>query len=334
MTAVGLALPQLGPHVSPDVVQAFASRAEQLGFASLWVQDHFAYPLEPEGGYVGIEGEPIPAAYRQILSPLELLSVVAGWTSTVRLGTSVLVAGHHRPAPLAKQLATLDVLSKGRLSVGLGIGWCREEHRMCDVDPATRGARMDDFVPALLRCWEPGPVSYEGAYFQIPPSELLPRPVQRPRPPLLAGMWSRAGRRRTATWFDGWNPAGLPVARVLEMAARLAELRDPGLPPLSIHARVFVADPRSSSGAASLGIDGVTREVVQASAGGIDEVIIDASFWAEVARPEDWVALPERLAPCLEAAASAAVGPGRAQPGPVHPQQPRPGATGAGGPAA
>lgn len=322
MTAVGLALPQLGPHVTPDVVRAFASRAEQLGFASLWVQDHFAYPLEPEGGYVGIEDEPIPAAYREILSPLELLSVVAGWTETVRLGTSVLVAGHHRPAPLAKQLATLDVLSNGRLSVGLGVGWCREEHRMCDVDPATRGARMDDFVPALLRCWEPGPVSYDGAYFQIPPCELLPRPVQRPRPPLLAGMWSRAGRRRTAAWFDGWNPAGLPVERVCEMAARLAEQRDPGLAPLSIHARVFVADPRASSGTETLGVEGVTREVEQAVAGGIDEVIVDASFWPEVTSPEDWMALPDRLAPCLEAAGPAPADSSRGEPGHSERRQP------------
>lgn len=303
MTAVGLALPQLGPHVSSDVVRAFCVRAEELGYSSVWVQDHFAFPVNPKGGYIGIEGLAVPDVYRHTLTPLELLAAVAAWTSDVRIGTSVLVAGHHRPAPLAKQLATIDVLSDGRLAVGLGIGWCREEHWMCDVDPATRGARMDDFIPALLECWKPGPVEYTGPFFRIPPSELLPRPVQQPRPPMLAGMWSPAGRRRTAQWFDGWNPAGLDTPRVVEAMGRLAGLRPPGAPPLTVHARMFLADPRA--GAPSLGVAGVTKQVELAVEAGLDEVILDASFWGEIRGPDDWASLPDRLLPALRAAAPA-----------------------------
>lgn len=302
MTTVGLALPQLGPHVTPEAVRALCGRAEELGFASLWVQDHFAYPLDPEGGYAGVEGVPVPEPYRQSLTALELLSATIAWTSDVRVGTSVLVAGHHRPAPLAKQLATLDVLSGGRLTVGLGVGWCFEEHAMCEVDARTRGSRMDDFIPALLACWEPGPVSYDGAIFTIPPCELLPRPVQRPRPPLIAGMWSPAGRRRTARYFDGWNPAGMSSEQVAAALPGIQELRDPDLPPLSVHHRVFTGFPGGRPGHPTPGVDGVTREVGAARAAGFDEVIIDANFWDEIRGPDDWAGLADRLRPALEAA--------------------------------
>ena len=303
VTAIGLALPQLGPHVTPEVVRAFSTRAEELGYASVWVQDHFAHPLAPEGGYAGMEGVGVPAAYRQSLTPLELLGAVAAWTTQVRIGTSVLVAGHHRPAPLAKQLATLDVLSRGRLTVGLGVGWCHEEHVMCDVDPRTRGARMDDFVPALLACWGPGPVRHQGPFFDIPPCELLPRPLQEPHPPLLSGMWSAAGRRRTVAHFDGWNPAGSSMAKVVRAARELAALRPPTRPPLTIHPRVFVAAPDPPGvRQVVLGVEGVIRQVEEAVAAGLDEVILDATFWREVRSPEDWVAVPDRLLPALRAA--------------------------------
>lgn len=303
MTIVGLALPQLGPHVTRDVLETFCVRAEDLGYGSLWAQDHFAFVRQPEGGYAGIPGAPMPDAYRQSMTPLELLSFAAAWTSRVRIGTSVLVAGHHRPAPLAKQLATLDVLSSGRLTVGLGVGWFREEQRLSGVDPATRGARMDDFVPALLACWEPGVVSYRGAFFDIPEMEMAPRPVQSPRPPLIAGMWSRAGRRRTVTMFDGWNPAGMPIDRVVRASQELQARRAGGLPRLTVHARIFVVDPRSTAVDPQQALARVVDEVARAAVAGIDEVIVDASFWTEIDRPEGWAALPDRLRPALDAVA-------------------------------
>lgn len=302
MTVVGLALPQLGPHVTAEAIKSFCTRAEELGFASLWAQDHFAYPLEPAGGYAGVPGVKMPEPYRHSFTALELLSVVAAWTSAVRVGTSVLVAGHHRPAPLAKQLATIDRLSAGRLTVGLGVGWCHEEHAMCDVDAGTRGARMDDFLPALLACWGPGPVSYDGPIFTIPACELLPKPVQQPRPPLIAGMWSAAGRRRTARYFDGWNPAGMNVEQVKAGLSDITALRDASRPPLTVHHRVFTGFPGGRPGHPTPGVEGVTRETASARAAGFDEVIIDANFWEEIRSPDDWMGLPDRLTAVVDAA--------------------------------
>lgn len=301
MTGVGLALPQLGGHVTAEVLRGFCERAEALGFTSLWVQDHFAYPHDPAGGYAGVDGIPVPEAYRSSLTALEVLAAAAAWTTRVRLGTSVLVAGHHRPAPLAKQLATLDHLAQGRLAVGLGVGWCHEEHALCEVDPHARGRRMDDFLPALLACWGPDPVAYEGPVFSIPPCDLAPKPLQPPRPLLLAGMWSPAGRRRTVAWCDGWNPAGMSVDEVRRgVAAMDAERGD--RPPLRVFHRVFVQFPRGRPGKAEPGVEGVTRDAARAREAGFDEVIVECNFWDELDAPARWLEVPDRLRPALDAA--------------------------------
>lgn len=156
---IGLCLPQLGEHVTLDALRTFSTRAEELGYTSLWVQDHFLYPLEPRRGYGGRPNAPIPKQYQSALAPTELLTAAALWTSTMKLGTSVLVGGNHWPVSLAQRLATIDVLSGGRLLVGLGVGWNAEEHDASGTDIETRGARIDDMVGALLACWADEPVT-------------------------------------------------------------------------------------------------------------------------------------------------------------------------------
>lgn len=298
MTGVGLALPQIGPHVTADVVRRFAERSEELGYTSLWVQDHFLKPEQPATGYVGQPGVPIPAQYESVLQPLELLTAAAAWTSDCLLGSSVLVAGYYWPAQLAARLATIDVLSGGRLVVGLGAGWCVEEHEAVGVDPTTRGRRMDDFVPALVACWGEDPVSYEGPFFTIAPSAIKPKPLHRPT--LLCGSHSPRGMARTARMFDGWNPAGFPLKVVLKRMAALNEARDAGLAPLECWHHVFTCTPGSPG--PDTPVDDFVAEVVEASAAGVREMIIDASFSSEIAAPDDWLRVPEKFLPVLEAA--------------------------------
>jgi probable F420-dependent oxidoreductase len=246
MTSVGLCLPQLGPNVTPDALRVFCQHAEDLGYSSLWVQDHFLYPVEPRRPYGGRAGAPVPPQYQTVWAPLQLLTAAACWTQSPLLGTSVLVTGNHWPAPLAQQLATIDQLSGGRLLAGFGVGWNAEEHDQCGTDIATRGQRMDDFIPALLACWSDDPVSYEGPVFTIEPGHLDPKPIQRPRPPLLSGMWSEAGLARTATMFDAWNPAGIPIPTVVEMVAAMQQQRPAGMAPLDVYYRTFI-QPRGRS---------------------------------------------------------------------------------------
>jgi probable F420-dependent oxidoreductase len=303
VTGVGLCLPQLGEHASIDAVRGFAQRAEELGYTSLWVQEHFMWPLQLERGFGGTPGRPMPDPYKSVLAPTELLAAVAAWTSTPKLGTSILVAGYHWPVPLAQRLATLDAISDGRLIVGLGIGWNAEEHAAAGTDITTRGRRMDDFLPALLACWGDDPVRYDGPIFQIPDALVRPKPVQRPRPQILSGMWSEAGRARTTREFDGWNPAGLPAAAVAEMAAAMNADRPDGMGPLSIFLRLFAQFPGAPEPAADP-IGDMAAEARIAAESGMDEVIIEASYWNVVRSPADWLEMPDRCLPVLEAAQS------------------------------
>ena len=166
---VGLALPQLGPHVDARAVRGFAERAEELGFGHLFVQQHLFYPHEVVSGYSARPGLAVPQAYRSVLQPMELLAAVVGWTSDVIVGTSILVAGYHRPVDLAQRITTLDVLSGGRTVFGFSVGWSDEEHAQYDVDPRTRGRRADELIDAMKACWGPDPVSYDGRVLHASP---------------------------------------------------------------------------------------------------------------------------------------------------------------------
>lgn len=297
---VGLCLPQLGEGLGVDVVRGFATRAETLGYSSLWVQDHFLWPLEPRRGYGGRPGARIPQQYQSVLAPLELLTAAATWTSAPKLGTSILVAGNHWPAPLAQRLSTLDLLSGGRLIVGLGVGWSAEEHTASGTDVTTRGARMDDFVDAMLACWADDPIHHKGPFFTIPPSIMRPKPVQRPRPPIVSGMWSPAGLARTAKHFDGWNPAGLSVAKAKAILDGMNAERPNHLPPLTMHHRAFAQMPFAPTPPGDV-VERLVSEAAQAATSGFDEFIMEHNFWSGIADPSAWLDVPDLFLPVLEA---------------------------------
>jgi probable F420-dependent oxidoreductase len=297
---IGLCLPQLGEHVTVDALQRFCRRAEALGYSSLWVQDHFMWPLVPVRGYAGRTGAPIPKQYQSVLAPTELLAAVATWTTRVSLGTSILVAGNNWPVPLAQRLSTVDVLSGGRLIVGLGVGWNEEEHDAAGTDIRTRGARMDDFVDALKACWGDDPVHHDGPFFTIPPSIIRPKPAHRPRPLLLSGMWSPAGLERTRLHFDAWNPAGLSVAAARETARVMNAERPDGMAPLQVFHRSFAQFPHALTPTGDV-VERLAAEAVEAQEAGFTEFVMEHNFWDGVASPDDWAEVPDRFAPVLAA---------------------------------
>jgi probable F420-dependent oxidoreductase len=301
-TAVGLCLPQLGGQVTRAVLRAFVESAEELGFGGLWAQEHLFYPHEPVSGYAARPGLAVPEAYRTTLSTLETLSAAAAWSTAPEIGTSVLVAGYHRPVQLAQRLATLDVISDGRLVVGFSVGWSDDEHRQADVDPRTRGRRLDEMLDALEACWAPDPVRFDGEFFSIPTADVRPKPVQSPRPRLLSGMRSEAGLRRTAERFDIWNPASGALEDILATAAQLQERRPPDRAPLEIYWRVYTEPPVPVRGLRALSVDELAEDVARAREAGIAQVIVDANFDHTVDTPQAWMDVPNRLAPLLAAA--------------------------------
>jgi probable F420-dependent oxidoreductase len=299
MTGVGLCLPQLGEHVTLDVVRGFCERAEQHGYSSVWVQDHFMWPLQPERGYAGRDGATIPTQYQSVLAPLELLAAAAAWTSSVRLGTSILVAGNHSPVQLAQRLATIDLLSAGRLLVGLGVGWSAEEHQQSNTDITTRGERIEEFLEVLLACWGPDPVEHHGRFFDISPTIQRPKPGQRPT--LLSGMWSAAGLDRTRRCYDGWNPAGLPVERVADSVAAMNSERPAGMAPLRVFHRVFAQYPKAPTPEGDV-VARLCDEARSANDHGFEEIVIEHNFWDGIQTPDDWLTVPGRFADVVAAA--------------------------------
>lgn len=299
---VGLALPQLGSHADARAVRGFAERAEELGFGHLFVQQHLFYPHVVESGYSARPGLAVPEAYRSVLQPLETLGVVAGWTERIILGTSILVAGYHRPVDLAQRISTLDVLSGGRTVFGFSVGWSDEEHAQYDVNPRTRGRRAGELIEALKACWGADPVSYDGEFFSIPVSDVDPKPVQRPHPPLMSGMRSEVGLKRTAEQFDWWNPASGTLEQHLETMQTLAEMRPAGLEPLKMCWNLFTVPPVIVANLQPLSVDELCEQVAAAAAAGVDAVSVDANFDPEITSAEGWASVPDRLAPLLDAA--------------------------------
>ncbi len=299
MIPVGLTLPQLGPHVTREAVRGFCQRAEALGFASLWVQEHLFFATNPSAPYAARPGMEVPEAYKITFAATELLMAAAAWTERVGLGTGILVGGYHRPVELAQRLATLDILSNGRLIAGLSVGWSKDEHEQMDVEFTTRGRRMDELVAALLACWGPDPVRFEGEFFHIPESLVSPKPLQQPHPPLMSGMRSDAGLRRTAMLFDIWNPASGTLEQIGQQREAIAAMRPDGMAPIRVIQRVFTEPPFTAAGLSPMSIDDLKRAIEAAEQAGVAQVIIDTSFTTAVNSAQDWIDLPGTLAPIL-----------------------------------
>lgn len=213
---IGLAVPQYGTFATPEAVTEVARAAESLGYDSLWAADRILNPHRPSDPYPGGDGT-MPEQYRDFLDPLTVLTLAASVTERVRLGTSTLNALWYPPVLLARALTSLDVISHGRLDVGIGLGWLSDEYRAVGVPWERRGARLEEWLDVVETIWTREDVRYEGQRWTIAPSIVRPKPVQRPRPPLLFGGFSRGALERIGRRGDGWLSAGLPVPALAAM---------------------------------------------------------------------------------------------------------------------
>jgi probable F420-dependent oxidoreductase len=229
---LGFALPMAGAWATPENVTRVARTAEALGYDSLWVFQRLLYALEPRNDYPPLPGQPWPAAFQSVLDPIATLTFAAAVTERIRLGTSVLIMPFYQPAVLAKQLATLDVLSRGRLEVGLGLGWSEDEYCAVGVPFHRRGHRADEFLRCLKAVWTDEVVEFEGEFYRVPRCRIEPKPVQKPHPPITIGGYSPVVIRRAVELGDGFSGGNVPLGRVapivdeLHQAARAAG-RDP-----------------------------------------------------------------------------------------------------------
>lgn len=196
---LGVGVPVSGSWATPGTMRLVARRAEELGYASLWTFQRLLYPAD-----VSADPARWPPVYRSVHDPLVTLAYLAGQTSTIRLGVAVLNMPFYSPLLLAKQATTLDVVSGGRLDLGLGIGWSELEYAATRAPTDQRGARADEFLTTLHAIWASDVVEVQGRFWQLSGVRVEPRPLQQPRPGLLLGGHAPAALRRAGRLADGW----------------------------------------------------------------------------------------------------------------------------------
>lgn len=224
----GFYSPTRGETATPEALATLAMRAEALGFHSVVIADHIVFPTEIHSKYPYTVSGAFPG-HGDTLEELTLMTFLAAKTERLRLVTSVMILPHRNPVVTAKMLATIDVLSKGRVTVGVGVGWLREEFEALQA-PAfdRRGAVSNEYLQIFKTLWTQDPATFAGEFYQFKSLHCLPHPVQKPHPPIWIGGHSRPALRRVAKYGDGWHPVGANPAVALlphELQAALDELK-------------------------------------------------------------------------------------------------------------
>jgi len=224
----GFYLPTRGPTATREGILALAREGERLGLHSAMIADHIVFPVTSESAYPYTIDRKHPGG-GDALEAFSILGVVAGATEKLRLVTSVLVLPYRNPVLTAKMVSSLDVLSGGRVTLGVGVGWLKEEFEALDSpDFERRGAVTDEWITIFKQLWTQSPASFDGEFYRYSDIRCEPLPLQKPHPPIWVGGHSRAALRRTAKYGDGWHPVGAIAASPLppqEMQAHLATLK-------------------------------------------------------------------------------------------------------------
>jgi probable F420-dependent oxidoreductase len=297
-------VPVAGSWATPGNQVRLVRRAEELGYRSAWTFQRLLVPEHPDAR----AGAPF---YRSVHDPIVSLAYLAGQTSRIRLGLAVVNVPFFSPPLLAKQLATLDAVAGGRLDVGLGLGWMREELRAVGAPPERLGARAEEFVAALRALWTDEVVKFTGSFYEIPPARFDPKPVQRPTPPLLFGGNVPAAWRRAGRLGDGWLGGSMAdltrldeVISTVQQAAGQAG-RDPGSLRFVCRGVVRVRPPGAPDRKPLVGsLDEIRGDLDGLRAQGLTEVFFDLNFDPEIGSPDaDPVASVRRAEEVLEALA-------------------------------
>lgn len=302
---IGFGAPVAGAWATPQNLGSFAARAEELGYHSLWTFQRLLTPADDTT---------VGPVYRSVLDPLLSLTFAAASTSRIRLGVSIVNMPFVPPAVLAKQAATLDVLSGGRLDVGLGSGWSPEEFEMSGSSPERRGARAEEYLSVLRTLWEDEVSGYAGEFYTVPPSRMAPKPVQRPGPPLLLGGTARTALQRAGRLAEGWlSRSATDLSRIAEdVAVVRGAAEDAGRDPEAVR---VVCRGVVRYGAEAMGKDGArlplsgSAEQIRADIDwlggqGITELFYDLNWDPAVGSPDaDPLAAAERATEIVEALA-------------------------------
>lgn len=215
---IGVFASLMTPQATPEVILDIGRRAEETGMESLWMGEHivlfdemeFGYPGSPDGKLPIPDGSGLP-------DTVVTFGFLASVTKTIRLGTGVSLLPQRNPLYTANEFATLDWLTAGRIDLGVGVGWCKEEVVACGYSFEDRGERCDEMLELLIKLWTEPVTNHNGKHFQVKDCRMDPKPVQKPHIPLIVGGFSKPALRRAARFGAGWLGFGLnpEITRVM-----------------------------------------------------------------------------------------------------------------------
>jgi probable F420-dependent oxidoreductase len=266
---VGVVPINAGPYLAPGFLGRFAKLAEDLGYESLWTFEHVIVPEHYDSVYpYNPSGKLAVAADGQFVDPLVALTWIAAGTERIRLGTGVNILPQVNPLYFAKQASSIDYLSNGRLMLGLGVGWLKEEFDALGVPFERRGARADEYLDAMTAAWSGERIDFRGEFVNWTGWSMQPRPVQRPRIPIIVGGTSPAAIRRVVSRGDGWYVIHRDLDHFKELMGRLrAECDRQGRDPATLEITAYWNHNREGlEGGAAYGEAGVQRLLVNTAA--------------------------------------------------------------------
>ncbi|HEX9034310.1 MAG TPA: TIGR03619 family F420-dependent LLM class oxidoreductase [Streptosporangiaceae bacterium] len=301
---IGFGLPVSGAWATPQNISEFVTRAEQAGYSSLWTFQRLIVPH-------GADMEPV---YHSVLDPMGALAYAAALTTRIRLGVAVINAPYVSPSYLAKQAATVDVLSGGRHDLGLGLGWMPEEFAMTGASMERRGARTAEYVQVLRTLWGPQPCEFSGEFYEVPRGTVLPRPVQAAGPQILLGGMAPVALRRAGRLADGWvTSSRTDLSRIGDLIAIVHEAaeqagRDPASLRIICRGVVRAGEPVSDGSGGRRPLSGSHDQIRGDSAWlaehGVTEVFYDLNWDPLIGAPDaDPAAAADRAAGLLDALA-------------------------------
>jgi probable F420-dependent oxidoreductase len=298
---IGFGLPVSGAWATPANIASFAAKAEEAGYASLWTFQRLLVP----------EGSGMDPVYQSVLDPMAAMAFAAAVTSRIRLAVAVVNAPFVAPIYLAKQAASLDVLSGGRHELGIGLGWMPQEFTATGAPMERRGARTQEYVQVLRAIWGPQPAEFSGEFYTVPRGFILPPPVQAGGPPILLGGTAPAALRRVGRIADGWvTSSRADLSRIGESIAIVrSAAADAGRDPA---AQRVICRGVVRSGEPVMGADGrlllsgsgaqIRGDVEWLEQAGVTEVFFDLNWDPQIGSPDvDPRGAAERAAGLLEA---------------------------------
>lgn len=217
----GVTFARLRPQLWAETVQL----CDELGFESVWLPEHLVLPVQQSGSpYAGSEHPPVRAD-APVYDVFTMLAFFAGRTEHIRLGSNVYNIGLRHPFVTARAVATLDIVSGGRVELGIGASWLAEEWQATGLDFATRGGRVDEALGVCKRLWTEAEIEHKGEHFQFAPVAFEPKPVQAGGPPISVGGDSPPALRRAARYGDGWIPMNTPAGGLAAKRAEIERMR-------------------------------------------------------------------------------------------------------------